>query len=58
MKDLKDVSALECLQNAQINFENLARMAPVVGNHPIYKLAKEQLDNGIEKLEGEENVGG
>ena len=44
---MSDLSNLEILQNTQINFENLVKMVPFVGNHPIYKLAKEQLDNAL-----------
>lgn len=51
MKTLEETSALECVQNAQINFENLERFFPQLKTHPVYMIAKEQLDNGVNKLE-------
>lgn len=42
-------SVLECLQNAQCNFETVGKMG-AKGN-PIYLMAMEQLKNGIEALE-------
>lgn len=45
------VSILEVLMNAQINFENVARMNAAVSRHPMFMLATEQLKNGIAALE-------
>lgn len=42
-------TALEALQNARINFENLGRMG--LGKNPLYLIAMEQLSNGIGVLE-------
>lgn len=47
---------IEYFQNAQVNLENLARMVPELAKHPIFLIAKSQLENGIEKLESEEAV--
>lgn len=42
-------TVLEALQNAKVNFETVGRMG---GNfNPIYLIAIEQLNNGIEALE-------
>lgn len=42
-------TALEALQNAQINFETLGNMG--LKSNPFFVIAKNQLDNGIEALE-------
>ena len=44
-------TVLDALLNAQFNFSNVERMAPSLSQHPIYRLAKGQLDNAIEALE-------
>jgi hypothetical protein len=48
---MSEISALEILECAKINFENVEKMNPTLLLHPIYLLAKEQLNNGIKKLE-------
>lgn len=35
---------------AKINFETVARMAPMIAAHPIFKIAKEQLDATVARL--------
>lgn len=42
----------ELLLSAQINFENLEKMMPEVKFHPLYKISKFQLDEGL-KEDGE-----
>lgn len=46
--------AITLLQSAQINLENTTSMIEALETNPIYKIAKEQLDLGIEKLLEEE----
>lgn len=41
---------LELLMSAQINFENLVAQNPAIATHPMYAIAKMQLDEAIEKL--------
>lgn len=43
--------APEELLNAQINFENAEKMMPLLKEHPIFQIAKEQLAAGIKMLE-------
>ena len=38
---------------AQINFEDVTRMAPAVAAHPFYQIAKSQLDAVVKRLEAE-----
>ena len=45
------LSILEVLMNAQMNFETAAKMVPGLSRHPIFAMALEQLENGIEALE-------
>lgn len=47
---------IEYFLNAEINFENFAKMNPSVLNHPIFKIAQEQLKNGIQVLENKTNL--
>lgn len=48
---------LELLMSAQINFENLEQMTPLVSAHPIYKISKSQLDQAVEEIRKREEVG-
>lgn len=41
----------ECLQNAQLNFQNVARLAPVLAAHPIWQMAMEQLSNALAAID-------
>lgn len=50
---MSELSALEIVMNAQINFESVAKMNPALKLHPIFALATEQLENGIAKLKKE-----
>jgi len=45
------LSNLEVLMNAQMNLETFQEMNPAVARHPIFMIAKQQLDNGIKALE-------
>ena len=49
-----DGDALELARCAQINFQNFEKMSPFGAAHPIYKLAREQLDAAITRLENED----
>ncbi len=51
---MSELSALEIFECAKINFNNLSNMNPALKKHPFFVLAMEQLDNGIKKLEKEE----
>ena len=44
------LSILEVLMNAQINLQTFQQMNPAVARHPIFMIAKQQLDNGIQAL--------
>lgn len=50
---MSELSGLEIIMNAQINFENVAKMNPDLKLHPIFGMATEQLENGIAKLKEE-----
>lgn len=43
--------ALELLRSAQVNFDNFIAVFPVVKDHPYYKIARMQLDEGVKELE-------
>lgn len=45
-----DRDGLEMLRSAQINFENLVTISPVIAGNPIYVLAKAQLDAAVLKF--------
>ena len=42
---------LDALKNAQINFNNVIKMNHILKEHPIFCLAKNQLENALEALE-------
>lgn len=46
----------EWLLNAQINFQNVEKMNPGLKAHPIYRMAKEQLDNAIRVIDQSEGA--
>ena len=48
-----DDDALELCMCAQINFENVEKMISGLRSHPIYQLAKSQLDGVVRRLEEE-----
>ncbi len=52
--DEQDMNALEILECARINFENVIKMNPGLKEHPIYQLAIEQLEIGINKVAQED----
>ena len=37
----------EWIQNAQLNFLNVVKANPGLGQHPIFKMAMNQLQNGL-----------
>lgn len=47
----KIAEALEQAQCAQINFDNLTSMNPAIQAHPMYKIARVQLDNAVQILD-------
>lgn len=47
---------IEILESAKLNFKNAERMIPTLGNHPIYSLAKLQLEEGIKLCYKELNL--
>lgn len=49
------VSTAELLACAAINFDNAAKMAPALAQHPIYALAMDQLRCGIDRLRAEDD---
>ena len=51
MSDGFTENTTELLECAKINFENVERMNPGLGKHPVYILAKAQLDACVERLE-------
>lgn len=42
--------ALELLRCSQINFDNLITQNPGINRHPIYRVARKQLDDGVQAL--------
>ncbi len=40
----------ELAESAKMNFENVARMAPAIAAHPIFQIAKMQLDALVKRL--------
>lgn len=42
---------LELLRCSQVNFDNLVTVNPAVANHPMYKIARMQLDEAVTALE-------
>ena len=45
------METLELLHCAQINFDNLIKMNPQVASHPMYIIARTQLDEAVRQLE-------
>jgi hypothetical protein len=54
---MSDLSGIEIVECAKINFENILSMNPHLGEHPFFKLAMSQLENGIAKLREEDKCG-
>ena len=48
------LSIEEVAVSAQMNFENVVKMNPLLKSHPIFQLAMEQLQEVIDRLEKEE----
>lgn len=44
------VSTTELAECAKINFENVEKMNPSIRNHPLYALAKRQLDASVARM--------
>lgn len=47
MKEFTDAEKKESLECAKVNFENFEEAFPVAADHPLYKIAKIQLDHGL-----------
>jgi cytochrome c-type biogenesis protein CcmH/NrfF len=43
--------AAEQLRCAQVNFDNLTELNPAIAAHPMYKVARMQLDMGLATVE-------
>ena len=50
---MANMSAEEILEGAKINFETVVKQNPQVGQHPIFQIAMDQLQEGIRKLKEE-----
>lgn len=50
------VSAHEALMNAQYNLESLAKQNPSLLKHPIFFIAKAQIDNVIKHFEANKSI--
>ena len=46
--------ALEMAHSARINLDNMVKMMPVLGQHPLLPLVEAQLDECIKELSEEE----
>lgn len=55
MKENKIAEIIEQIRCSQINFDNLVEMNPVIANHPMYKIARMQLDYALKIAEGNED---
>lgn len=49
-----EVSPLELVMCAKINFENAQKMMPVLGSHPVFQMARQQLDEALRAVEASE----
>lgn len=49
-ESLKKEEPIKILQCAQTNFENVERMIPQIAKHPIWEIAKTQLDAALDNL--------
>ena len=45
----------ELVQSAKINFENLEKAFPIIKTHPMYTIAKKQLDMAVEEVAEEDD---
>ena len=52
---MAELSTWEIAESAKINFENVVKMNPAVGKHPLFQIAMEQLDTVIKQLENDED---
>ncbi len=52
------ISIRELAEGAQINFENVVKMNPALGKHPIFAIAMEQLKEVIKLLAEQALSGG
>ncbi len=48
---MAELSILELVVGAKINFENVVSMNPGLGRHPIFIIAMDQLKEAIDELE-------
>lgn len=44
-------SVHEAMLNAQFNFGKIEKMLPILKSHPIYLIAKNQLDNALKSID-------
>lgn len=51
---MSELSIWEIAEGAKINFENVVKMNPHVGQHPLFVIAMDQLKTAIEMLEKQE----
>ena len=54
---MMNCTVLEALENAQLNFANAARFIPGVATHPMFVLAKNQLDNALAAIDNGKALG-
>ena len=54
---MSELSILEEAMSAQINFENVVKMNPHVGKHPLFIIAMDQLKEVVKMLEAQEDSG-
>ena len=50
---MSEIDALEAARNAEINLNNMVKMMPVLSQHPLLPLVKEQIQTCIKELEEE-----
>ena len=48
---------LEELRSSQINFDNLVKLNPIIKDHPMYIIARMQLDAAVENIESQKSEG-
>ena len=48
---MDEFKLLEIIMSAKINFENFVKMVPAAAPHPLFQIAKEQLDEAASMVE-------
>ncbi len=51
---MAEQTVLEIIECAECNLQNLKKLIPGIGEHPMFKIVEMQLQDGIKKMEGEE----